>query len=97
MNTVQYTKILIGFISKKLGHTNLAKEAFLSKLIMTKQPLKINEMYNKPSSSFTVENLSDSPLSLPRKNHRRWYLIHLQEKKQFVLYEMRKNAIGDEK
>ena len=33
MNTVQYTKILIDLISKKLGHTNLAKEAFLRKLI----------------------------------------------------------------
>ena len=33
MNAVQYTKILIDLISKKLGYTNLAKEAFLRKLI----------------------------------------------------------------
>ena len=33
MNTVEYTKTLIDLISRKLGHTNLAKEAFLRRLI----------------------------------------------------------------
>ena len=37
---------------------------------MTNQPLKINEIHNKPSSSSTVENVPTSPLSLPRKSNR---------------------------
>ena len=37
---------------------------------MTNQLLKIKETHNKSSSSFTVENVSDSPLSLSRKSNR---------------------------
>ena len=37
---------------------------------MSNQPLKINKIHTKPSSSSTVENVSSSPLSLPRKSNR---------------------------
>ena len=37
---------------------------------MTNQLLKIKETHNKSSPSFTVENVSDSPLSLSWKSNR---------------------------
>ena len=52
MNTVQYTKMLIGLTSMRLGHTSLAKETFLKKH-MTNQPLASNEKEIDELSSFS--------------------------------------------
>ena len=38
------------------------KGSFFKETYMTNQPLKINEIRNKPSSSFTDENVSTSSL-----------------------------------
>ena len=46
------------------------KGSFFKETYVTNQPLRINEIHNKPSSSSTVENVSTSPLSLPRKSNR---------------------------
>ena len=54
----------------KLGHKNLAEGSFFKEAYMTNQPLKINILNNKPSSSSTVENTSTNSVSLPRKSDR---------------------------
>ena len=58
---------------------------------MSNQPLKINEIFNKPSLSSTVGIVSTSPLSLPRKSNRHLFSYTSPAKKAVLLYIMIKN------